>query len=58
LVQGRLDTSGQFVADGIEVEFHQNGRIKRFLDIELGTVKGLEITWDDKGTQLSRQVIN
>ncbi len=58
LVQGRLDSRGQFLPDGIEVEFHENGRLKRFLDIEQGKPKGLEATWDAKGKQLSRQVIN
>ncbi len=58
LVQGRLDSRGQFLPDGIEVEFHENGRLKRFLDIERGKPKGLEATWDAKGKQLSRQVID
>jgi tetratricopeptide (TPR) repeat protein len=56
LVQGRLDSSGNFVPDGIEVEFYENGRLKRFLDIERGSLKGLEITWDADGRQLSRVV--
>lgn len=58
LVQGRFDASGQFLPDGIEVEFYENGRLKRFLDIERGKPKGLEATWDAKGKQLSRQVIH
>ena len=58
LVQGRQDASGQFVPDGIEVEFHENGRLKRFLDIEEGKPKGLDLTWDMDGRQLSRQVHN
>ena len=58
LVQGRLDSSGHFLPDGIEVEFFENGRLKRFLDIERGKPKGLEATWDVKGKQLSRQVID
>jgi tetratricopeptide (TPR) repeat protein len=58
LVQGRLDSRGQFLPDGIEVEFHENGRLKRFLDIARGKPKGLEATWDAKGKQLSRQVVN
>jgi antitoxin component YwqK of YwqJK toxin-antitoxin module len=56
LVQGRLNSSGNFIADGIEVEFHENGRLKRFLDIDQGKVKGLEMLWDAAGKQLSRQV--
>jgi len=58
LVQGRLDSGGQFMPDGIEVEFHENGRLKRFLDIERGKPKGLVATWDFKGKPLSRQGID
>jgi tetratricopeptide (TPR) repeat protein len=58
LVQGRLDSNGRFLPDGVEVEFYENGRLKRFLDIERGKPKGLIATWDDKGKQLSRQVID
>jgi tetratricopeptide (TPR) repeat protein len=58
LVMGRLDSSGQFVPDGIDVEFHANGRLKRFLDIDRGKAKGLEVTWDAEGKELSRQVHN
>lgn len=58
LTQGRSDASGQFVPDGIEVEFHENGRIKHFLDLEQGQIKGLEISWDAAGKQLSRLVHN
>lgn len=58
LVQGRADSNGQFVADGIEVEFYENGRLKHFLDVESGRPKGLDITWDANGKQLSRQVVN
>jgi tetratricopeptide (TPR) repeat protein len=56
LLQGRSDSNGNFVPDGIEVEFHENGRLKRFLDIDQGKAKGLEITWDTDGKELSRQV--
>ena len=55
-VQERVASNGQFVPDGIEVEFHENGRLKHFLDIEQGKPKGLELTWDDSCKQLSRQV--
>lgn len=58
MLQGRSDSNGDFVPDGIEVEFHENGRIKRFLDIDQGKAKGLEITWDTDGKELSRQVHN
>lgn len=58
LVQGRLDSSGRLLPDGIEVEFYENGRLKRFLDFERGKPKGIIATWDAKGKQLSRQVID
>jgi tetratricopeptide (TPR) repeat protein len=56
LVQVRRDTSGNRVRDGIEVEFHENGRLKRFLDIKQGKPNGLEITWNKDGRPLSRVV--
>ena len=56
LVQARRDTSGNRVLDGIEVEFHENGRLKRFLDIKQGKPNGFEITWDTDGRLLSRAV--
>lgn len=58
LLQGRSDPNGNFLPDGIEVEFHENGRLKRFLDIDQGKAKGLEITWNTDSKQLSRQVHN
>jgi len=56
LVQVRRDSSGRLFPDGIEVEFYENGRIKRFLDIELGVPNGLEIMWDADGRVISRVV--
>jgi len=56
LVQARRDSSGDWVLDGIEVEFHENGRLKRFLDIKQGKPNGLEKTWDSDGRLLSRAV--
>ncbi len=56
LVQLRRDSSGRTVPDGIEVEFHENGRLKRFLDIDQGVPNGLEIIWDADGRMLSRVV--
>ncbi len=56
LVQVRRDPSGRIVPDGIEVEFHENGRIKRFLDIDLGKPNGVEVIWDTDGRVLSRVV--
>ncbi len=55
LVQGRLNSSGIFIPDGIEADFHENGRLKRFLDIDQGKANGLEMTWDTDGRLLSRQ---
>jgi len=54
LAQGRLNPGGLFIPDGIEVVFHENGRLKRFRDIEQGQPNGLEITWDADGKLLSR----
>lgn len=56
LVQGRRNAHGDFIPDGIEAEFYENGRIKRFVDMENGQAKGLEITWDQNGKQLSSHV--
>ena len=56
LVQVRRDANGRPVRDGIEVEFHENGRLKRFLDIDYGRPNGLEIIWDTEGRELSRVV--
>jgi tetratricopeptide (TPR) repeat protein len=58
LVQGRVDADGQFVPDGIAVEFHENGRLKRFRDIVYGKTRGLDVTWDADGKELSREVID
>jgi tetratricopeptide (TPR) repeat protein len=56
LVQGRLDSQGHFIPEGIEAEFYENGRLKRFIDIEQGNAKGVEMTWDKNGKLLSRQI--
>jgi antitoxin component YwqK of YwqJK toxin-antitoxin module len=53
-LQVRYDAAGRPVPDGIEVEFHENGRIKRFLDVVRGERHGLELTWDASGKALSR----
>lgn len=54
LVQMRYDAGGRPVPDGIEVEFYENGRIKRFLDVVRGVPNGLELTWNPDGRLLSR----
>ncbi|MFC1845242.1 hypothetical protein ACFLZ5_10725, partial [Thermodesulfobacteriota bacterium] len=56
LVQMRRDSAGRSIPHGIQVEFHENGRLKRFLDIEWGKLNGLEIIWDRDGRLLSRVV--
>jgi len=53
LVQLGQDGNGRTVADGITVEFHENGRVKRLVDFDRGVKSGMEITWDDNGQQLS-----
>jgi tetratricopeptide (TPR) repeat protein len=52
LSQGRVNDSGKFIPDGIEVEFHENGRLKQFTDFELGKVLGPIKTWDKSGKPL------
>ncbi|KPK23678.1 MAG: hypothetical protein AMJ61_15365 [Desulfobacterales bacterium SG8_35_2] len=56
LVQVRRDPQGRPIRDGIEVEFYENGRVKRFLDLDWGVPNGVEIIWDKEGRQLSRKV--
>jgi tetratricopeptide (TPR) repeat protein len=56
LSQGRLNAGGRFIPDGIEAEFHENGRLKRFIDFARGKANGLEMTWDTDGKLLSRRV--
>jgi antitoxin component YwqK of YwqJK toxin-antitoxin module/Flp pilus assembly protein TadD len=56
LVQLGPDSNGRTLADGITVEFHENGRVKRLVDFERGVKSGIEITWDDSGQVLSRVV--
>jgi Flp pilus assembly protein TadD len=56
IVQMRPDPGGRPVADGIEAEFYENGRLKRFLDVVEGVPHGLELTWDPDGALLSRVV--
>ncbi len=56
LVQGRRNASGQFIPDGIDVTFYENGRLKQFNDYEKGIKHGAEITWDPEGRILSHLV--
>lgn len=52
LVQVRHGDSDKRIHDGIEVEFYENGRLKRFLDISMGKSNGVEMTWDMDGSRL------
>jgi tetratricopeptide (TPR) repeat protein len=56
LVQGRRDSSGRFIPNGIEAVFYENGRLKQFTDYEEGIRHGAEITWDSDGGILSHLV--
>jgi tetratricopeptide (TPR) repeat protein len=56
LVQVGRDAAGSTAPDGIEVEFYDNGRVKRLLDFNQGVQNGFEITWDSEGKVLSRIV--
>jgi hypothetical protein len=53
LVQMGSDAKGRNIPDGIEVQFYENGRIQRLVDIKKGLSDGLEITWDKEGRILS-----
>ncbi len=52
LVQGRLYDSGEFILDGIAVEFHENGRLKKFTDFDQGEILGQVKNWDETGKPL------
>ncbi len=54
VIQVRRDANGGFFPHGIEVEFYENGRIKRFVDIKHGKPDGLVVAWDDRGNLLSK----
>lgn len=54
LAQVRYDANGRSVPDGIEVEWHENGRLKRFQDFDMGVRHGLDLTLDAEGRLLSR----
>lgn len=56
LVQVRHGNDGKRFPDGIEVEFYENGRAKRFLDVKRGKPHGIRITWDEDGKILSQEV--
>jgi hypothetical protein len=54
LVQVRRDANGRNIPDGIEVEWYENGRLRRFLDVDHGVPNGFEIAWNPDGRLLSR----
>jgi tetratricopeptide (TPR) repeat protein len=56
LVQGRRNVGGQFIPEGIDVTFYENGRLKQFVDYENGVKHGSEISWDNDGQVLSHLV--
>jgi tetratricopeptide (TPR) repeat protein len=56
LVQLGSDARGRNVPDGIEVEFYENGRVKRLVDLDHGAKVGVEMTWDEDGRVVSRIV--
>jgi len=56
LVQGRRNVSGQFIADGIEVVFHENGRLMGYTEYEGNVRHGDEFNWDRDGRLLSHRV--
>jgi tetratricopeptide (TPR) repeat protein len=56
LVQLGPGPAGRSIPHGIEVEWHENGRLKRFLDIDQGARNGLEVVWGPQGELLSRRV--
>jgi Flp pilus assembly protein TadD len=56
LAQVSRNTNGSTVFHGIEVEFHENGRLKRFLDLDHGKPNGLEMNWNQEGRLLSRVI--
>jgi len=58
LVQLRSDSNGRPVRDGIEVEFYENGRVKRFQDFQKGLADGLEISWDQEGRTVSQVIFD
>ena len=56
LVQGRRNAGGQFIPEGIDVTFYENGRLKQFVDYENGVKHGTEISWDSDGQVLTHLV--
>ena len=51
LTQLRKNVTGEFISDGVEVEFHRNGRIKNFKVMAKGKIIE-EATWNFEGENL------
>ena len=49
LAQIRRGAGGRSVPDGIVVEWYENGRLSRFLDVDYGVPNGLDIIWRPDG---------
>lgn len=56
LMQMRRLPGGRLIPQGIEVEFHENGRLKSFKDLVGGKVNGLVKSWDEQGKELTSMV--
>jgi tetratricopeptide (TPR) repeat protein len=56
LVEMRRLPGGRLIPHGIEVEFHENGRLKSFQDLVGGKVNGMVKTWDESGELLTSKV--
>jgi tetratricopeptide (TPR) repeat protein len=54
LVQVRYDAGGRSIIDGIDVEWHENGHLKRFQDFDMGVAHGLDLSLAAEGRLLSR----
>jgi tetratricopeptide (TPR) repeat protein len=54
LTQLRRSANGRNIPDGIDVEFHENGRLKRLTDFSQGQRHGYEMTWNTGGEMISR----
>ena len=55
LAQVRPGPDGYPVLDGIKAEFHENGRLKYFMDVIQGTLNGVKMKWDPESRLLSRK---
>lgn len=56
LEQLRRDANGRSISDGIEAEFYENGRLKRFRDLSQAVPNGFDMSWAPDGTLVSRKI--